>query len=210
MSEQSSRSILSRMGLRRRGADGAPSRRGATERLPEPAPLARELARIPVAEHDQLVLDTVRATVADVLGLGSAHDVGPDDLFAALGIDSLTAFALRNRLHELTELRLQATLVFDYPTPAAVAGFLRAELAEGANPSLQPLFAELDVLEGMFAVAVLDPESRARATTRLRELLSGITDAAPKLNEDASPDLDEATDDEVFDFIGKEFGIHSR
>ncbi|WP_433618874.1 phosphopantetheine-binding protein [Dactylosporangium sp. CA-139114] len=210
MHEQRSRSFLSRMGQRLRAtADPDPSPEGdAATRSPDTGALARDLAAKPPAEQEQVLLDTVRETVAELMGLGSADAVAPEALFAELGVDSLVAFALRARLTEVTGLRLSATLVFDHPTPAAVAEFLRGELAEGATPSLQPLFAELDVLEGMFAVAVLDAESRARAQRRLRELLHGISETPPEPAEQHRPDLAEASDDEVFDFIGKEFGIH--
>ncbi|MCO7193124.1 SDR family NAD(P)-dependent oxidoreductase [Pseudonocardia sp. McavD-2-B] len=85
------------------------------------------------AEALRRVLDVVRAEAAGVLGMASADDLTDQRAFRDVGFDSLTAVALRNRLASVTGLTLPSTMVFDHPTPAALAEFLRAELA-GATP----------------------------------------------------------------------------
>jgi acyl transferase domain-containing protein/NADPH:quinone reductase-like Zn-dependent oxidoreductase/acyl carrier protein len=99
--------------------------------------LVRRLAGVPEEDRFEVVLGTVRAEVAAVLGYDSGEAIDPEAKFKDLGFDSLAAVEMYNRLCQTTGLRLPTTLGFDYPTPQAVAGFLSAEM-EGERGEVQP------------------------------------------------------------------------
>ncbi|WP_420834106.1 SDR family NAD(P)-dependent oxidoreductase [Streptomyces yunnanensis] len=90
---------------------------------------AQRMARLPESERAEAVLEFVRGAVADVLGHDGVDAVVPDRAFKSLGFDSLAGVELRNRLRKSTGLRLSSTVVFDHPTPVALAAHLTAEIS---------------------------------------------------------------------------------
>ncbi|MBM7769828.1 acyl transferase domain-containing protein/thioesterase domain-containing protein [Actinokineospora baliensis] len=102
---------------------------GDTPAEPSPdRPLAERLAEVSPAERNRALLALVRDQVALVLGYETP--VEPRRAFGDLGLASAGAVELRNRLTLSTGLRIPATVVFDHPTPAALAQFLAAEIAD--------------------------------------------------------------------------------
>ncbi|HEX6344420.1 SDR family NAD(P)-dependent oxidoreductase, partial [Umezawaea sp.] len=183
-----------------RGLVATPSRRAVTARTAgeEETSLAGRLAGLARAEQERVLLTLVRTHVADVLGHGSPQAIEPDRGFLELGLDSLTAVELRNRLGAETGLRLPTTLVFDHPTPVAVAAHLGGELLVDAGTSA---LAELDRIEE--GLADVGEDARVRLVDRLEALLAAVRgDAEP-----GGLDLDGASLDEVFDFIDEEFRL---
>src|SRR5690606_23969185 len=87
---------------------------------------AAKLAQIPANERERVLVEFVGAEASAVLGLPGG--VAGERPLQELGLDSLMAVELRNRLQKRADLRLPATLLFDYPTIKALAGLLLREL----------------------------------------------------------------------------------
>ncbi|HTQ19992.1 type I polyketide synthase [Mycobacterium sp.] len=97
----------------------------------QPADLAERLQGLdPKEQHRQLVA-LVCSHAAIVLEHSSGHDIDAERPFQDLGFDSMTGVELRNRLKTQTGLALSRTLIFDYPTPTALADHLAQQLLHG-------------------------------------------------------------------------------
>ncbi|MEU4626875.1 SDR family NAD(P)-dependent oxidoreductase [Actinoplanes sp. NPDC023801] len=164
--------------------------------------LRARLLPLPRGEQAEELLTLVRREVAAVLGHASISTVPGGRAFKELGFDSLTAVELRNRLKAVTGAELPASLVFDHPSPAAVATLLH-ELVIGAPESaVEPFLAQLDDLEAALAGTELDGVVRARVAMRLSAFLArwnGGRQAEPVAA--TAGDLMGASDDELIDFI---------
>ncbi|MDN3265880.1 type I polyketide synthase, partial [Streptomyces sp. CSDS2] len=164
---------------RRRVADGASGADSFAERL----------LRLPRGEQSAAVLALVCEQVAHVLGHTDPSAVQTEQAFRDLGFDSLTAVELRNRLTKATGVRLPATLVFDHPTPAALAVFLGAELGIGARAATETAPAgATDEPLAIVGISCRFPGG-VRTPEHLWQLLESGTEALSDLPDDRDWDL---------------------
>jgi pimaricinolide synthase PimS1 len=180
--------------------------RGPARRAAQPGPagtggvLREQLAVMAQPDRDRVLLDLVTREVAAVLGFGSPQLVETGRGFRELGFDSLTAVELRNRLGEVTGLRLPATLVFDYPTPTVLADHLGQELEHDGPPLSAAALEELGKLEYLVQGIAEDDVSRADLAIRVRALLSVLENGQAA----ADDDIAAATAENIFDLLDKE------
>jgi acyl carrier protein len=164
--------------------------------------LAGRLASVSESEREGVVLEFVQAEVATVLGHISPGTVQTQRAFKDLGFDSLAAVELKNRLSATTGLRLSATLIFDHPTPSALAQYLLSEVVQDGTAIMVPVDAELDKLERTLSAIDADDEERTRITVRLQAFLSDWVDTHRP--DGVAEKIHSASDDELFEFLDKQ------
>jgi acyl transferase domain-containing protein/short-subunit dehydrogenase/acyl carrier protein len=164
---------------RRRIAAAAP-----TGELTPEQQFAGRFVQLAEADRDRAVLDLVRTHVAAVLGHAAAAAISPARPFSEIGFDSLAAVELRNVLDSVTGMRLPATLVFDYPTPRALAEYIVSRLS-GLAPDrslvpVTPVAADPDEPIAIVGIAcrypggVTSPEDLWRLVADGEEALSAF------------------------------------
>jgi acyl carrier protein len=120
--------------------------------------LMKMLQQTPAELRRESLLDVLRHEVSRVLGFDSPAALDARQGFFELGMDSLTAVEVRNRLQKLLGHDLPSTLMFEYPDLAQLTGYLLEEVlrlpveavsSEGiatAEATEDALMAELDAL----------------------------------------------------------------
>ncbi|WP_019030558.1 type I polyketide synthase, partial [Salinispora arenicola] len=158
------------------------------------APLRDQLADLDERAQLALLEDLVRTQTAAVLRQPGPDAVPAGRAFRDQGLTSMAIVELRNRLMSRTGLRLPTSVVFDHPTPTALAACLRAEVLGitqfVAEPALVADPAEPIAIVGMacrLPGGVADPDD-------LWNLVAGEVDAVSEFPGDRGWDLDRLFD----------------
>jgi len=132
-------------------------------------PTTLDLTALDAGERSARLLELVVGETSALLGLPGGATVEEGRGFAQLGVDSLMAVELRNRLVAMTGLEVPSTLAFDHPTPAAAARALAAA-AEGreAPAAAGTSAAELAILADLDAPAPRTPMPGAPFAMRVK------------------------------------------
>jgi diacylglycerol O-acyltransferase len=98
------------------------------EQTATPLNLPEQIQNATITDRRKVVLAHVRRQVASVLGWSTAAQIRMRDRLIDLGIDSMMAVELHDRLQRSTQLALSQTLVFDYPTVEALTDYLYQQI----------------------------------------------------------------------------------
>ncbi|MET3805444.1 acyl transferase domain-containing protein/acyl carrier protein [Nakamurella sp. UYEF19] len=131
------------------------------------------------------LLPLITKEVAQVLHHQSAEGIDPERSFTELGFDSLTAIELRNKVSAATGLTLPSTLVFDYPTTAALVDHLLDEMVPAADTDS----GDGDIRQALQSI----PLNRLREAGLWDVLLelAGLTGSTGPAGSLAAPDVDD-------------------
>jgi acyl transferase domain-containing protein len=169
--------------------------------------LADELTGLSAQEQHDRVLAVVRRELAFVVDRAVGDD--PERLFTDMGMDSLGAVRMRDRLAAATGVPVPATAAYDCPNPLALTRYLllrllpdQADAAAGAG---------LDAVERSLSTLLSDRTARARLRARLRSLLDRLDTPTARplggMDDGGAPDIDvsEVSVEELFELIDREF-----
>jgi polyketide synthase 7 len=175
----------------------------------------------PQQRHSELV-ELVCSNAAAVLGHLNVADVNADTGFQDLGFDSLSAVELRNRLKAATGLTMSPTVIFDHPTPSALAEHFDTELAAATatattttagsdQPDSMARFNDITrELQTLLSQPHWSSDDKTQLNARLQTLLTTVTIALPSMDpippEYPDDDLSTATESQLFAILDDDLG----
>lgn len=88
----------------------------------------QELETLPIATRRTRLVDYVQTQVADIMGLTSMSELDHQRGLFELGMDSLMALELKNRLETTLGQSIPAVVAFEHPSVAALSTYLAEEI----------------------------------------------------------------------------------
>lgn len=162
--------------------------------------LRDRLAGLSESERVEVISKLVLAEVAAVVGLERSHGLEVDSSWRRLGIYREFAASLRECLAKAIQLPIPATVFFDYPTPAALVGYLHGELLGYERVPVEMPRAE-GIIEDDDPVAIVGMACRlpgdVRSPDDLWRLVAEGRDAISAFPEERGWDVDALYDPDV-------------
>ncbi len=161
-------------------------------------PLVERLTNAPVQQRKKLLTDHLRDAVAEVTRVDAA-EIRADAGFFDLGMDSLMAVEMRQRIEHAVGKEIPATLAMDHPRLSDVADYLLGEvlgLSDQASAQSRPQPASVEPTRTDEPIAIIAVSCRfpgAPDPEAFWEVLSGGVDAIREVPEDRF-DIDEFFD----------------
>lgn len=157
---------------------------------------------------DAMLVSVQAQILSSVTRLLDSDSIGQDEPLMAAGLDSLGATELVQSLQSVFDLSLPATMVFDYPTVAAMAAFISQQLELQEGPNVQ---AGAVALPGMALTPAADREPDVALITGVagdEKLLQQWTsgDAITKVPHSRWDTLQQARNSGVSDTLAPQFG----
>jgi phthiocerol/phenolphthiocerol synthesis type-I polyketide synthase C len=116
-------------------------RQTAEQPIPPQSVFLQQLKEVPSNERRDLLMSHLRLQLSKVLGLTSPEQIEPRQRVFDMGLDSLMAIELKNRLEVTLGCSLRSTLLFDYPTLEVLVDYLLQEVFSvklPAEPATKP------------------------------------------------------------------------
>jgi acyl carrier protein len=128
---------------------------GTAQKRKNPSWLPQLESAAPV-QRMQLLVDLIGERVKSTLGIAGRQEIDPKQPLQELGLDSLLSIELRNSLGASLSQTLPATLLFNFPTLEALAGYISREVF-GDLPEEEPPgnadFAPTNLLDDIEALS---------------------------------------------------------
>ena len=165
----------------------------------DPTALTDQLAGLASAQRQDALVAELCAMAAAILGITAAQIDAAEQTLGTLGFDSLMSLELRNRLEAALDLKLPATLAWNYPVFADLAAHLltRLDLADPdpagrpeGGPGPQPATPDSSRFGGLGEAAIA-AMSEDEAEAELLKRLAGLENQNPDGQDQDDRDLED-------------------